>query len=216
MQYSKWEYQNLALAGIAQCAALVDSLAVRGSCDSSSVSACVNPLLNFNPASVAELISNPIQLSFGLRTLQGIFSSSKEERNPEIIRYMLGILALRQKFMSDRAMQDKLHESLRNLRPVENFEDIESDNDVQQFFRAVADIYQDTISTYTFRIHVKGNLEYLRNESVASQVRTLLLAGIRWAVLWYQIGGRRWHLVLYRKKIDQTAEDIRRKLLTSV
>ncbi|MBT8145992.1 MAG: high frequency lysogenization protein HflD [Gammaproteobacteria bacterium] len=216
MQYSKWEYQNLALAGIAQCAALVDNLAVRGSCDPNAVSACVNPLLNFSPASVSELISNPMQLSLGLRTLQDIFSSNKADRNPEIIRYLLGILALRQKLMSDSAMQENLQTSLQSLRPPASFENDEDDEDIQHFLKAVAEIYQDTISTYTFRIHVKGNLEHLRNERIASQVRTLLLAGIRWAVLWYQIGGRRWHLVLYRKKIDQTAEDIRRKLLTSV
>lgn len=216
MKYSKWEYQNLALAGIAQSAALVDSLAVRGSCDSNSLAACVGPLLNFSPASLTELIPNPIQLSLGLRTLRDIFSSNRDERNPEVIRYVLGILALRQKLMSDRAMQDRLQESLRNLRPPENFAATDTDDEALQFFKAIADIYQDTISTYTFRIHVKGNLEYLRDDHVASQVRTLLLAGIRWAVLWYQIGGRRWHLVLYRKKIDQTADDIRRKLLTTV
>jgi high frequency lysogenization protein len=216
MQYSKWEYQNLALAGIAQCAALVEGLAVRGSCDHNSASACIGPLLSFNPASVAALIPNPIQLSLGLRTLQGMFSADKEERNPEIIRYMLGILALRQKLMSDRSMQNALQQALGELRTPEDFNEDEGDGEVQQFFKAVAEVYQDTISSYTFRIHVKGNLEYLRNENVASQIRTLLLAGIRWAVLWYQIGGRRWHLVLYRKKIDQTAEDIRRRLLTSV
>jgi high frequency lysogenization protein len=218
MQYSKWEYQNLALAGIAQCAALVESLAVRGSCDSNSASACIGPLLSFNPASVSALIPNPIQLSLGLRTLQGIFSADKEERNPEIIRYMLGILALRQKLMSDRSMQDNLQQALGELRIPEDFDEDEEQGsgEAQQFFKTVAEVYQDTISTYTFRIHVKGNLEYLRNEYVASQIRTLLLAGIRWAVLWYQIGGRRWHLVLYRKKIDQTAEDIRRRLLSSV
>jgi high frequency lysogenization protein len=157
-----------------------------------------------------------MQLSLGLRTMQDIFSSNKADRNPEIIRYLLGILALRQKLMSDSAMQDKLQASLQNLRPPESFQNDADDADIEQFLTAVAKIYQDTISTYTFRIHVKGNLEHLRNERIASQVRTLLLAGIRWAVLWYQIGGRRWHLVLYRKKIDQTAEDIRRKLLTSV
>ena len=216
MKYTKWEYQNLALAGIAQCAALVDSLAVRGSCDPNSIAACVNPLLNFSPASVSELIPNPIQLSLGLRTVRDIFSNNKADRNPEIIRYLLGILALRQKLMSDSAMQDKLQQQLHNLSVPENFGDDEGDENSKQFFKAVADTYQDTISSYTFRIHVKGNLEYLRNERTASQVRTLLLAGIRWAVLWYQIGGRRWHLILYRKKIDQTAEDIRRKLLTTV
>ena len=216
MQYSKWETQNLALAGITQCAALVDSLAVRGACEPTAVTACVNPLLNFNPASIAELIPNPMQLSLGLRTMQDIFSSAREDRNPEIIRYLLGILALRQKLVADSAMQDKLQVALQHIDPLQNIESEEAARERQEFFKTVAAIYQDTISTYTFRIHVKGNLEHLRNENVANQVRTLLLAGIRWAVLWYQIGGRRWHLVLYRKKIDQAAEELRRKLLASI
>ncbi len=216
MHYSKWEYQNLALAGIAQCAALVESLAVRGSCDSNAMSACIGPLLSFNPASVSALIPNPIQLSPGLRTLQSIFSTDREERNPEIIRYLLGILALRQKLMSDRSMQGSLQQARSGLRSPANPGESAEDGDAQQFFKAIADVYQETISTYSFRIHVKGNLEFLQNDHIANQVRTLLLAGIRWAVLWYQIGGRRWHLVLYRKKIYQTAEDIRRTLLNSV
>ncbi|MCB1671511.1 MAG: high frequency lysogenization protein HflD [Gammaproteobacteria bacterium] len=216
MQFTKWEYQNLALAAIAQSATLVNNLALRGSADPLAVSACVDPLFEFNPRSIGALFPNPIQYSTGLRTLQEIFSGDRENRDPEVIRYLLGILALRQKLMSDRAMQEKLQQRLMGITPLSRVPEDDDDSAQQQFFKQVAEIYQDTISTYAFRIHVKGNLEYLRNENVANRVRTLLLAGIRWAVLWYQIGGRRWHLVLYRKKIDQTVGDIRRNLLTSV
>lgn len=216
IQFTKWEYQNLALAAMAQSAALVDSLANRGSADQRAIAACVEPLLLFNPGSIDSMFADPQQLSLGLRTLQDIFSSNKEERNPEVIRYLLGILALRQKLMTDRAMREKLQSALRGISPLDDLDDTDSDGAQQLFFKQVADVYQDTLSTYAFRIHVKGNLEFLRNENTANRIRTLLLAGIRWAVFWYQIGGRRWHLVLYRKKIDQTAGDIRRLLLTSV
>ena len=216
MQFTKWEYQNLALAAIAQSATLVNNLAVSGSADPSAIAVCVDPLFDFSPASVESMFPNPIQLSPGLRCLQEIFSSDKELRNPEVIRYLLGILALRQKIMSDRAMQEKLQALLQQVTPLASFDEVDNDGSQQRFFEQVAGVYQETISTYPFRINVKGDLQFLRNENVANRVRTLLLAGIRWAVFWYQIGGRRWHLVLYRKKIDQTVGDIRRNLLNSV
>lgn len=216
MQFNKWEYQNLALAAIAQSVTLVNNLAVRGSADPAAIAVCVDPLFNFSPASVDDMFPNPIQLSTGLRCLQEVFSSDKEQRNPEVIRYLLGILALRQKLMSDPAMQEKLQTHLKQITPLTSFDDADNDGGQQRFFEQVAGVYQETISTYPFRINVKGDLEFLRNENVANRVRTLLLAGIRWAVFWYQIGGRRWHLVLYRKKIDLTVGDIRKNLLNSV
>lgn len=214
-KYSKWEYQNIALAAIVQSAALVDSLAVSGSADPAAVRACVNPLFSFNPASLVDIYPNVTSLSLGLRSLQEIFAADKQERNPELVRYLLGILALRQKLMADKAMQERLRSALKEVRLPDGSGDSFSGSEIAAM-REIADIYQNTISTYAFRIHVKGNVEFLRDEHVANQIRALLLGGIRSAVLWYQIGGRRWQLILYRKKIYQTSSEIRRKLITTV
>ena len=111
MQLSNWQYQNLALAAIAQSASLVNSLAVRGSAEPGAVSACVEPLFYFDPASISEMFPNPIQFSTGLRTLQEIFSSNKEDRNTEVIRYLLGILALRQKLPEIAVPQNLLRDA---------------------------------------------------------------------------------------------------------
>ncbi|MEQ8953835.1 MAG: DUF489 family protein, partial [Gammaproteobacteria bacterium] len=54
------------------------------------------------------------------------------------------------------------------------------------------------------------------DDYVANCIRALLLAGIRAAFLWYQLGGRRWRLLLYRKRIQETAHNMRRSLLSSV
>jgi len=214
MSYTKWEYQNIVLAAMAQCAALVENLAVRGTADNELVAVCVNPLLNFKPDTVGEIYPHVSQLSFGMRTLQDMLGSEKQIRTTEIIRYLLGMLAIRQKLMSDGHMQEKLQSQLGELAPVQRDRDDFSDAS-DELFAEIAKIYQATISTYTFRIHVKGNMDYLKDDKIANKIRALLLAGVRASVLWYQIGGRRWHLVLYRKKINQTIGDIRKNLLST-
>jgi high frequency lysogenization protein len=48
---------------------------------------------------------------------------------------------------------------------------------------------------------VRGDVNYLKNELIACKVRAALFAGIRSAVLWRQVGGKRWHLLFRRKHI---------------
>ena len=43
-------------------------------------------------------------------------------------------------------------------------------------------------------------------------IRALLLAGIRSAVLWRQLGGRRWRLVTQRQRLLQIAHDLSQQL----
>ncbi|GAM56239.1 hypothetical protein JCM19232_5254 [Vibrio ishigakensis] len=46
----------------------------------------------------------------------------------------------------------------------------------------------------------------LQQTGVQAKVRALLLAGIRSAVLWRQVGGKRRHLIFSRKKMVEQAE----------
>ena len=46
----------------------------------------------------------------------------------------------------------------------------------------------------------------------ADIIRALLLSGIRAAFLWRQLGGRRWSLLLRRKKLLQAAQSLSRGL----
>ena len=66
---------------------------------------------------------------------------------------------------------------------------------------ALADLYQETISTLGKRIQVSGNPEILQQPGVADSIRTLLLAGVRFGWLWQQMGGSRWQLILNRKQV---------------
>lgn len=75
--------------------------------------------------------------------------------------------------------------------------------------RELSRLYQGTLSTLPFRIHVRGEVNHLKNDHTACRIRAVLFAGVRAAVLWRQVGGKRWHLLLQRKRI---ARDVNRLL----
>ena len=62
-------------------------------------------------------------------------------------------------------------------------------------------LYQDTLSTLRQRIQVHGDMRNVQQPNNASKIRALLLAGIRSARLWRQLGGHRWQLVFSRRKL---------------
>ena len=62
------------------------------------------------------------------------------------------------------------------------------------------------IRTLGKRIQVTGNPELLKLDETANNIRTLLLGGVRFAWLWQQLGGRRWHLVFKRKQLLRAME----------
>ncbi len=69
-------------------------------------------------------------------------------------------------------------------------------------------LYQDTVSTINPRVMVRGEQNYLSNPDNAGKIRVLLLAGVRSAVLWHQLGGNKWKLMISRKKYVRSANQI--------
>jgi high frequency lysogenization protein len=65
----------------------------------------------------------------------------------------------------------------------------------------LAGIYSDTLSSLEPRIIVRGDPLHLQNPDNQHRVRALLLAGVRSAMLWRQVGGTRWQLLLKNRQI---------------
>ncbi len=70
----------------------------------------------------------------------------------------------------------------------------------------IAQLYARTISQMSPRIVVSGKPQYLQNERTTDWIRTLLMAGIRSAMLWQQMGGGRFELMFGRKNILRDVE----------
>jgi len=222
-EFSQWEYQTIALAASMQAAVLVQKLAWHGEVDEEELLATLKPLWVMNTGSTADVYPSVNAFSTGLRTLQEVLAPESARHMGEIANYALSMLVLRGRLNRHGPMQQTIRQQLAGL---DGLTLIASDPDPEAqkririandyIYKQLARLYQDTISKFSYRIQVKGKVEYLQQDDVANRIRALLLAGIRSAVLWHQLGGRRWTLLLRRRRIRETAADIRRKLIATI
>tara|TARA_A100000171_G_scaffold52971_1_gene74761 strand:+ start:1671 stop:2264 length:594 start_codon:yes stop_codon:yes gene_type:complete len=195
---------------------LVRDLAVEGKADRQLMQQCLRPVYLLDADSVSSLYPEPGNFDAGMKTLQESFDSSGLKQHADVVRYLLGMLVLQQQLRKNKDMMNTVAERISHLAATENQDENPEDLPEQAWHAdcaALARLYQDTISRLNFRIHVAGNPEHLREQQVADQIRALLFAGIRSAVLWHQLGGRRWHLFFYKKRIRQCLTGVRRKML---
>lgn len=199
------EQQTIALAALLQASSLVATLANKGDVDSRYITPLIDSLFVQNPDQFDDIYGNPAQnLQLGLSILQRINSSQSNE--PEATRYALSLLHLERKLSSHPAMLEAIGQGINNAkRQADHFSSAHANT-----IAALADLYKQTLSQLSFRIRVTGNPTYLQNAHTANQVRTLLLAGIRASILWRQVGGRRWHLLLYRGRYADCSKQLLR------
>jgi len=75
---------------------------------------------------------------------------------------------------------------------------------------ALGGLYADTISNLKPRVMVQGNPHYLGQAGVVAEIRALLLAAVRSAVLWRQTGGQYWDFLFSRKTmLEAVARQLR-------
>lgn len=205
--YSKWDNRTIALAGILQAGTLVDRLATTGYLPKEDFRTCVESLLQQNPESTIATYGELSRLEVGLKTLTEALGGGRKESAQQALRYMLGIMHLQQKLNGRKDMLSVIGSRLTQANQQAQHFEPTHDNVIAN----LADLYSDTISTFRFRIHVRGEATYLQQQRIANQVRTLLFAGIRSAMLWQQVGGRRWHIIIYRKHLISHADNLLRQ-----
>lgn len=196
---------TLAMAGICQSAHLVQQLAHQGSCDMDALKASLKSIMNINPPSTLDVFGNTERnLKIGLETLLGILNSSREGLGAELSRYTFSLMVLERRLHNNREAMNELGSRISQLdRQLEHY-DLLSDT----FINVLAGIYVDVISKLGPRIQVTGAQEVLKNPQIQAKVRATLLAGIRAAVLWQQVGGSRLQLMFSRSKLVRHAQDI--------
>lgn len=190
------ENQTLALAGIFQSAALIEQLATEGKLNQAAFDCCFDSLFTFEAPTALDVFGNLSGLSRGLKVLTQALDSNNQHPGKNVTYYALSMLKLSAKLKRDLNMAAQVQEKLQKTESLSR--DFELSR--QSVISKIDGVYQSTISTMTPRIMVQGEQTYLSNSDNASKIRTLLLAGIRAAVLWYQLGGNQWKLVFSRKK----------------
>ena len=72
----------------------------------------------------------------------------------------------------------------------------------------LGELYADLISPLGPRVMVAGNPVYLAQPGVVAEVRASLLAALRSAVLWRQLGGSYWDLLVSRRRMVELAQGL--------
>ena len=198
MQLNTITNQTIALAGIAQAAALVQQLATKGTADQTAMETSIASVLKIDSDSVLDIYGGSVAgLKLGLTQLNVQMTGFKIV-NPEQARYSASLVFLENQLSGRKDLLNAIQIGITKAQAQSEHFGLLHENVLAN----LGDVYQNTISTLQPRIMVNGDQEYLSRPDIANKIRACLLAGIRSAILWKQCGGTRWKFLFFRKKIQ--------------
>ena len=199
-------YKDIAivLAGAFQAARLVKNIANNKRYDSEAFIGSVQSIFKIDANSVIDVYEDLKHIQLGLRELISFFDLQHNKRDPEIARYVYSM------FYLERQLNRK-PEVLKKIKTGIELAERQS----QHFSKThpnvilnLADTYQKTLSQFKFRIQITSEQPFPNQSNLLAEIRVLLLAGIRAAVLWRQIGGSRWQLLFFYKRLKKAAREL--------
>lgn len=195
---SPTQEQLVALGAVFEAAALVDKLARTGQVAEPAVACLINSLLVRDPQNTLEVYGgDDLNLRDGYRGLVSALERDPTSLQRDPLRYALALLSLERQLNKRGDMLQLMGSRLDQVQQqVEHFGPTH-----ENVIANCGGLYQDTISTFRQRIQVQGDARHLQQANNAAKIRALLLAGIRSARLWRQLGGHRWQLVFSRRKL---------------
>ncbi len=191
----------IALAGVFQASELAHDLADRGHLDTSALNTSIESLYRFDAATTTEIFGDLSNLELGLHKLRANFAG---RRNPNVLQGVVSLLQLAGKVLEDEEMSDNLSDGLQAISVHRQ----DPEFDQERHFKRLAELYVRTISTLKPRVVVRGNPVLLQQDRYVQGVRACLLAGIRSGVLWRQLGGTRWQLILRGRSVLHTTRQL--------
>ena len=199
--------RTLALAGMFQATELVRQAACHGTWSGFAATASLNSLFRLEAASAVDVYGGHERMRLGVETLLALQHGQQgENRYADTLRYVVGLLQIEKKFRRSNRLQDRVGDGLVEI--AREGSDLEQHEREDLQAHHVAELYAETISNISPRIIVSGNPQYLQNPRTVDWVRTLLLAGLRSATLWSQLGGGRFELMFGRRKLIDEARSI--------
>lgn len=198
--------QVLALAGVFQAAASVQRLANGRDMDEAAQEASLASVFMIDADNAGAVFGGAQGVRLGLDTL--VHQIDHPGQNVELARLALGMLQLERKLASHPKLLGQLAEGIgKTDRQRQHFDTLHP-----TVSASLGELYELTLSQLRPRIMVSGDPRLLNDSSRVARIRANLLAGIRAAVLWHQLGGRKWQLLLQRKQVALLARGLLSRL----
>jgi high frequency lysogenization protein len=191
----------LALAGMVQSLKLVRQIAETGHADTGSQRIVLDSVFRIDADSVDTVYGGRGQLRQGLLTMrEHLVDRGGDELLPKL---GMAILQIERRFVGDAGMADQV---IAGLRALESTAERQGSIHPEVIAR-LGQLYADTISHLRPKVIVQGNPHYLQQPQVVAEIRALLLAALRSAVLWRQVGGTYWDFVFRRRAMMEVVEE---------
>lgn len=195
-----FEESCLALAAVMQCTRIIDNLATSSRPATDGFTTLISSIFTVDAADTAACYDGKLQqLTPGLEILRDEFSGQIERAHT--YRYLFGVLHLARKVRRNSKASAQLGQALDDAKRQSESFGVDHENTLAR----LAQVYADHVSPLSQKIMIQGDPVLLEQSRIANRIRGLLLAALRSAVLWEQLGGRRWHLLLRRKAIARQA-----------
>lgn len=192
-----YEKRVLALAGIVQSIHLVVSAAKSGMVSQDSFEKSLKCIFVQNPRSIAEVYGGTQDITLGLNLLRDILNKFDAEAHGDLVRYSLAVMTLERAFVNQ---PDKLRALGADITRIDQkrMQQPQQDGIDEDTVAALAEVYEQVVGQIQPRIKISGNRSHLQNMANVQRIRALLLSALRSAVLFHQVGGRRWQLLFMR------------------
>ena len=191
----------LALAGVVQALAQVRRIAETGQSDAAAVQTMLDSVFRIDAATPQAVYGNARELAPGLRLLRDYFN--KETVDDGLPRLALAVLQLERRFVGETNTVAAVAGGIAEIATQ-----AESTGSTHpDVLSALGSLYADTISHLRPRVMVQGNPHYLGQPGVVAEIRASLLAAVRSAVLWRQLGGSYWDFLFSRRAMADAASE---------
>ncbi|CAH9060771.1 High frequency lysogenization protein HflD [Pseudoalteromonas holothuriae] len=189
------------LAAMCQITKLVQKTAKYGQFNEREVESFLQSIVNLNPEQPEDVYSDSFALKSGYRTLLSQLTP-QGDKDVEMVKYVGSIMQLERALSNNPKALSELAKRLKDVeRQLQHFEICDT-----TILAALADIYSEVVSPLGQKIQVFGEPDLLKQTATQQKIRALLLAGIRSAVLWRQLGGKRRQFFFGKKKIIAEAQ----------
>ena len=198
---SGMEDRVLALAGVLQALAQVRRIAETGQSETATATVALDSVFRIDAATTEAVYGNASSLNSGLRLLRNYLANT--ERDETLAKLGLSVLQLERRFQGSATIVHKVQTGISALlAPAERLGSTHPD-----VIAGLGSLYADTVSTLRPRVMVQGNPHYLGQPGVVAEIRAILLAAVRSAVLWRQLGGSFWDLLFSRRAMADAASE---------
>ena len=191
----------LALGALLVALSQVRRIAETGQSDTATLQLALDSVFRLDAADTAAAVGGVDAVRPGLRLLRDYLAGTNKDE--ALGKLAMAVMQLERRFVADGAMTERVRTGLRALQgPVERLGSPHHD-----VVAGLASLYADTISHLRPRVMVQGNPHYLGQPGVVAEIRAILLAAVRSAVLWRQLGGSMWDFVLSRRQMLDAVDD---------